>query len=280
VTDTLWADISEFQAPVNDDYQGNFICFRSNDGDHLDSHFAANRAWADAAVASGRIFGYLVYYFYRPGVDGAAVLRSMVGTPNRRMAVMVDVEADGGNVSGDQSSAINGQHAALASWLGDARRVVGYGNVNDLNTLWPTKPPGLRIVVADYSGNPDYPGKFAHQYSDSLETVPFGQCDANSADSMAPADLEAVFGFTTPPNPKSELEEGMFVRNPGPGNVVGPGGTGGIGPGGICLCTAAGAVNLGSDWLAVEKAYQDASVSLVLIDSASLLGRFTAVSLH
>ena len=54
MTDTQWADVSEFQVVVTDAYPWEFFCFRSNDGNHLDAHFAANRAWADAAVASGR----------------------------------------------------------------------------------------------------------------------------------------------------------------------------------------------------------------------------------
>jgi hypothetical protein len=87
-----------------------------------------------------------------------------------------------------------------------------------------------------------------------------------------------MFSFSSSPGP--ELEELMFVRNPGPGNVAGPGGIGGIAPGGICLCTPAGAVNLGDDWPTIQQAYQSAGVPLVLIESASLLGRFTAIALH
>jgi hypothetical protein len=278
VTDTQWADVSEFQVVVTDAYPWEFFCYRSNDGNHLDAHFAANRAWADAAVASGKIFGYLVYYFYRPGVDGAAILRSLVGTPNPRMAVMIDVESDGGNVSGDQSAQINDQYSALSLWLGDPRRVVGYGNVGDLNALWRSKPAALRFVVADYSGTPSYPGMFAHQFADNVPTAPFGPCDADRAYGMAVTDLETMFGFTGSPGPV--MEEVMFVRNPGPGNVAGPDGKGGIAAGGICLCSAAGAVNLGNDWPTVQQAYQSAGVPLVLIDSASLLGRFTAIALH
>ena len=84
--------------PVNDSYPWNFFEFRSNDGSHKDKNFAANRAWSDQAVAAGKLFGYIVYYFYRPGVDGAAVLRSQVGTPNPRMVAMIDVESAGGQV--------------------------------------------------------------------------------------------------------------------------------------------------------------------------------------
>jgi peptidoglycan hydrolase-like protein with peptidoglycan-binding domain len=203
VTDTQWADVSQWQRTVDDAYPWQFLCFRSNDGDQRDKNFAANLAWADKAVADGRMFGYMVYYFYRPGVNGAAVLKSMVGSPKPRMAVMIDVESDAGQVTGNQSTSINAQFDELARWLGDRKRVTGYGNTGDLNALWPTKPEGIRLVIAAYGSNPAYPGKFAHQYSDSYVTPPFGACDINSANGMDVADLERMFGFTaSSPKPK------------------------------------------------------------------------------
>jgi hypothetical protein len=219
MANVLWADVSEFQVPVDDRYPHSFFCLRSNDGGHRDSHFSQNLAWANKAVASGKLFGYLVYYFYRPRIDAAAILRAMVGTPNPRMGVMIDVEADGGKVSGNQSSAINTQYTDLANWLGDKRRVVGYGNVSDLNNLWPQKPAGLRIVIAAYGTNPDYPGKFAHQYSSTTPCAPFGPCDANSADNMSQADMEQMFGWAaapapTPPATTYQSEGDVFLEEP------------------------------------------------------------------
>ncbi len=203
MTDTQWADVSEWQRPVDDAYPWQFLCFRSNDGEHRDANFAANHAWADKAVADGRMFGYMVYYFYRPGVNGAEVLKSMVGSPNQRMTVMIDVESDAGQITGNQSASINAQFDELARWLGSPKRVTGYGNTGDLDSLWPSKPQGVRLVIAAYGSNPTYPGKFAHQYSDSYVTPPFGACDINSADGMDVADLERMFGFTaSAPKPK------------------------------------------------------------------------------
>lgn len=201
MTDTLWSDISHFQVPVNDRYPYHFLCFRSNDGTFLDTHFTQNIAWARQAVRTGRMFGFMVYYFYRPGVNGAKVLMSRVGKPDPRMAVMIDVESAGGQVAGNQSAAINAQHDELAKWLGSANRVVGYGNVSDLGALWPSKPHGIRIVVAAYGSNPSYPGKFAHQFSDNTSTPPFGPSDFNSADGMSAGDLERMFGFVKPAPP-------------------------------------------------------------------------------
>ncbi len=196
MTDTQWADISEFQVPVNDTYPHDFICIRSNDGNHIDNHIQGNLSWCKSRRASGKLWGFMVYYFYRPGVDGAKNLMAQVGTPDPRMAVMIDVEAAGGQVSGDQSAAINAQYHELTSWLGDARRVVGYGNTSDLGTLWRSKPSGLRLVIAAYGTNPGYPGKFAHQFTDSGSCAPFGTCDMNSADGMSRQDLQSMFGFS------------------------------------------------------------------------------------
>ena len=120
--------------------------------------------------------------FTDQGSTASRSMQQMVGTPNPRMVAMIDVEAAGGATSGDQSANVNSQYDRLAKWLGDPRRVIGYGNVGDLNSLWPTKPPGIRLVIADYGANPDYPGKFAHQFSDNAPPPPFGPSDLNSAD--------------------------------------------------------------------------------------------------
>jgi hypothetical protein len=117
------------------------------------------------------------------------------------MVAMIDVESDGGKVHGDQSAQINREYNELASWLGDKRRVIGYGNVSDLNTLWPHKPPAIRLIVAAYGSNPGYPGKFAHQFTDHANTPPFGPSDLNSADGMSAHDLQLMFGMTSTPKP-------------------------------------------------------------------------------
>ena len=100
---------------------------------------------------------------------------------------MIDVESWGGQIRGDQSGGINSLYAGTGGWLGDARRVIGYGNIGDLNGLWPHKPTGIRLIVAAYGSNPDYPGKLGHQFTDGatadhLFVPPFGFADVNSAD--------------------------------------------------------------------------------------------------
>jgi len=202
MTDTLWADISEFQTPVTDAYPHSIITIRSNDGGHQDAHFHENRQWCDNAVKAGKLAGYIVYYFWRPDGTGITTCKEMVGTPSPHMALMIDVES-GSGAKGDQSAEINREHGEAVSWLGnDPKRVIGYGNVSDLNTLWAHKPTGLRLVIAAYGSNPGYPGKFAHQFSDSYHTPPFGNCDINSADGMSLQQVTDLLGIAAKPAPK------------------------------------------------------------------------------
>jgi hypothetical protein len=114
------------------------------------------------------------------------------------MVVMIDLES-GGNPGGDQSDGINRFYWGAADWLGDKRRVIGYGNVSDLDSMWPTKPEGIRLIVASYGSNPDYPGKIAHQFTDgqtdALFVPPFGNADVNSADGLTSQEFAAACGI-------------------------------------------------------------------------------------
>jgi len=220
MTDTLWSDVSEFQVKVNSHYPHHVFALRSHDGGHNDANFMANVTWANQQVAAGHLALYFVYYFYRPGFDGAASLKNRIGPhPNPKMAAMIDVESAGGQVHGDQSAQINREFNELAAWLGDKRRVIGYGNTSDLNALWPHKPPGVRLIVAAYGSNPGYPGKFAHQFTDHANTPPFGPSDLNSADGMAVHDLLVMHGMVgagPPPKPAPPAAGQM------PGTSYGP----------------------------------------------------------
>lgn len=208
--DTLYADVSEWQTPVTDAYPYRVLCIRSNDGNHRDVDWANNHAWCRGAADAGRLAFFIVYFVYRPGVDSVAVLKSLVGEPHPKMAVMVDVESWGGQIGGNQSAGINAAVDDLAAWLGDRRRVIGYGNVGDLNNLWPRKPDGMRLVIAGYGANPSYPGKIAHQYTngegygarDGLPdgAPPWQKCDMNSADGLTATEFAAALGITTSPH--------------------------------------------------------------------------------
>ena len=116
---------------------------------------------------------------------------------------MIDVESWQGQITGNQSDGLNESYRAIADWLGDRRRVIAYGNRGDLNSLWPYKPVGLRIVLAAYGSNPGYPGKIAHQYTNGEGyggglpegCPPFGKCCMDSADGLTSEQYAAACGI-------------------------------------------------------------------------------------
>lgn len=202
MTDTLFADVSEFQVPVDDSYPHPFISIRSNDGTHRDANFAQNYQWCCAAADAGRIVGFIVYYYWRPNSTGLNTHMDMVGAPHPKMVTMIDLES-GGNPSGDQSGALVYEYDQLSGWLGSAARICAYANSSDYWNMWPNPPAALRWVGAGYPRNPNLLNQFAHQYTDGAVSAPgmpmgappFGNCDMNSADGLAPGDLAAALGL-------------------------------------------------------------------------------------
>lgn len=206
--DTLFADVSYFQAPVDDSYPHAILSFRSNDGTFRDANFGRNYRWCVRQVEAGRLACFIVYFYWRPNWEQTVgIHREMVeaaGGPHPKMISMIDVES-GGNPGGDQSAGINGSYYELAEWLGDPRRVIGYANTADFNTMWRTRPDGLRVIGAGYGRNPNLPGQIAHQYTDGQGfggglpegAPPFGNCDMNAANGMSPTDFAAACGVGT-----------------------------------------------------------------------------------
>lgn len=195
MTDVLWCDISEFQTPVDDSYPYRWLSFRSNDGTYRDPVFQQNLAWCKAKADAGQLDGFFVYCVSEPGEDWAGTLMSAVGEAHPLMAVMIDVESWGGRITGDQSADLNAGRARIGSWLGNAARVVGYGNAGDLESLWPGRGD-TGIIYANYDGNPGFPGAFAHQYSSTGNVPPFGYpVDLNSADGFDSASLQQLLGL-------------------------------------------------------------------------------------
>ncbi|MED5815244.1 hypothetical protein VST63_23030 [Mycolicibacterium sp. 050232] len=209
ITDTLFADVSEWQRPVDDAYPYPVLSIRVSDGTYRDHNFAANYAWMRGALDSGRLVFGIVYTYCRPNWEANAdTVRAMIdsnGGLHPRIALMLDVE-QGGNPRGDGSDWINRLYWNLADYTGNRARIIGYGNVGDPNNMWLTKPSGIRLVVAAYGSNPDYPGKVAHQYTDGRGfspglpqgAPPFGHCDMNSADGLDPVQLASACGVATP----------------------------------------------------------------------------------
>jgi len=205
MTDTLWADVSEFNPEANAKYLAagyRWIAFRSNDGTYLDKHFTANLAWAKHAADAGQLDGFIVYGVYEPDrAVWADTLIKNVGAPHPLMAVMIDVES-WGRIKGDHSADINTGRAKLARWLGSVHRVIGYGNAYDLRSLWPHRGDA-QIVLADYTANRAFPGKIAHQFTSHANVPGFGTADLNSADGYTSAALQTALGLVRAPAPAS-----------------------------------------------------------------------------
>lgn len=219
VTDTLFADVSEFQVPVTDAYtQAGYrvLSIRSNDGTYRDHKFAQNYPWCVKAVNEGRLDFFMVYAYWRPNWQGTVdTMKDMVrlaGGVHPKMVAMIDAES-GGNPAGDHSDGLNRTYWALADWLGNPKRVIGYANKGDFNSMWRTRPDGLRMIGAGYGQNPNLPGQIAHQYTDGqaganqglpMGAPPFGNCDMNSANALSSKAFAAACGIgvaAPPPAP-------------------------------------------------------------------------------
>lgn len=219
VTDTLFADVSEFQTVVTDAYSAagyEVLSIRSNDGTYQDHNFAQNYSWLRASLDSGDLTFGIVYCYCRPDWFGTAnTMISQItsnGGLHPKVCLMLDVES-GGNPAGDGSDWVNRTYWALADWIGSGGqpcpRIIGYGNVSDLNTVWPTKPPGIQLIVAGYGSKPDYPNMVAHQYTDGNGyggglpegAPPWANCDMNSADGLSVQAFAAACGLGVPVPP-------------------------------------------------------------------------------
>ena len=213
ITDTIYCDVSEWQVPVDDSYPYRVLAIRSNDGTYRDKKWASNYRWVKKATDEGRLAFFIVYFVWRENwVETVNTLKDQIGTPHPKMAIMMDVESWGGQITGNQSQGINNAYWSIANWLGDPRRIIGYGNISDLNNLWPIKPAGIRLTVAAYGTNPDYPGKISHQYTDGQGyggglpegAPPFGNCDVNSADGLSPEQFAQALGIETDLPPEGD----------------------------------------------------------------------------
>ncbi|MBM4707943.1 peptidase M15 [Rhodococcus hoagii] len=195
----FWADVSQYQRPADDSYPHRLLVVRSNSGNGRDTAFEANARWAKAALDSGRLDAFGVYYFFRPGQANCDLHREMleqVGLwQHPKVFTMVDVEGAGGQIRGNHTVEINDEVQRLQGWYGDKRRVIGYLNPKADPGLW-SPPAGLKLVVPHYNNAPgqsyDFPGRFAHQYSDRVDCAPFGPCDANFTAMSLPELLEML----------------------------------------------------------------------------------------
>lgn len=215
MTDSYFADVSQFQRVVDDSYPLQLFSFRSNDGTYQDHNFLTNYLWAVKQANAGKLACFIVYFYWRPNwLDTVNTHKAMVkaagGGPHPRMISMIDVER-GGNPGGDQSDSINRAYWNLTDWygtsdiVGSTRRVIGYANSPDYGSMWVTRPSGLRVIGAGYGSDPRVAGQIAHQYTDGTGydpeliqgVAPFGSCDMNVADGYTPQQFAAACGVPT-----------------------------------------------------------------------------------
>lgn len=227
-SDTLFADVSEFQVPVDNSYPYRVLSIRSNDGTYRDHKFEHNYQWCVGAVDSGKLVFFIVYFYWHPNWQQAVqthidMVRAL-GGPHPKMVSMIDVER-GGNPAGDFSDALNATDDALTNWLGDPRRVIAYANSGDFASMWANRRED-QLIVAGYGANPSVPGKIAHQYTDGKGfggglpegAPPFGNCDMNSADGLSPSAFAAACGIQSStgdddmtPDQEAKLDRCLFL---------------------------------------------------------------------
>lgn len=232
ITDTLFADVSYFQAPVDDSYLDagyRVLSIRSNDGTFRDPNFAENYRWCTSRCDAGRLSFFIVYFYWRVGsgdVDTHIAMVEALGGPHPRMVTMIDLES-GGNPNMDASTELNAEYQRLVDWLGgNDARVIGYGNQGDLRTMWQFPGAQIDIILAGYGANPTSPNphliKLAHQYTDGQGyggglpegAPPWDSCDMNSADGLSvDAFASAVgLGVSVPaPQPPSPTPPPVLV---------------------------------------------------------------------
>src|ERR1700754_1952386 len=104
MTDTVFADVSEWQTAVDDSYPYRVLSIRSNDGTYRDNKFYQNYQWCLRAVDSGRLAFFIVYFFWRLGsgdVDTHIDMVTRAGGPHPKMVSMIDLESGNGNPVGN-----------------------------------------------------------------------------------------------------------------------------------------------------------------------------------
>jgi hypothetical protein len=244
--DTVAADTSYYQVPLDRSYPHKWWMGRISDGSWIDPLFQANYATAKAMVAESRLAGFTFYVVFRPGQAVAtadAVRAALKGAPHPKLSLELDLESWDGQITGNHSTEIIQLRAMLASVLANNLARVGrYGNRGDLSMLQPSPPPGIVTRVAAYTSQriPGYP---AQQYTDGSDrwpvpaglprsSQPFGRCDHNVFWGRSPVQVAALYGTpyapvetpsTTKPTPipaAVSQEADVFVRfiNSGPKN--------------------------------------------------------------
>lgn len=219
MTDTLFADVSEWQPPLDHSYPHRVISIRSNDGTYRDKKFGHNWNTARNMLDSDQLDIVIVYAVVYPAnwQDCLDVHIQMQGEDRPDVVTMADAESWGGKIRGDQSDGFNRFVWGASDWRGShidgrPRRVCGYLNVNDAH-IWPVRPP-IGWIVPSYGKMPRFTAAtadlknqmIAHQYTDGQGyggglpegAPPFGNCDMNAANGRDVAQLAEALGIGAP----------------------------------------------------------------------------------
>lgn len=165
----VYADIAEFQPPLDSSYPYQMIACRVDNGSRLDNNISVNwaRASSDPKI---RIFvGYLV--FQSGALSGVmARIKQVFGkTCPGKVVFRIDMESGSQFAGpGDHSAEANQWVAALAAYMATATREDGYANSGDWSGLWSNIPHGFKRVLADYTDQLPA-GWYGYQYYGGLD---------------------------------------------------------------------------------------------------------------
>lgn len=231
----IWADIAEFQNPLDSSYPYPVISCRVDNGGRLDNHIGGN--WAHAA-SNPKILIFIGYVVFIPGQLAGVMTRIKQVFGQRcpgKLVLRLDMESGADFAGpGNHSAEANQWHAAFAAYLATAVREDGYANGGDWAGLWPSFPAGLKRALADYTSSLP-PGWYSYQYYGGLDyptppglprsCPPFGAWVDMNVSYRTIGQMLSDFGLATPPSPIS-VEDAvlvLFAPNGGIGEKV-PGG--------------------------------------------------------
>jgi len=185
-----WGDYSQYQgAHLDASYPYPVVCFRASIGSSIDTKFLENMRRAKELVSQGKLKKVIAYHFWVPGVDNFGTFKNAIeqsGGVFPELGFMIDVE-DGGekwNIRGDQSKGVNEFVRLGQEYFDNDQAASGYLNFRSNESLWPTRPNGIKLIVPGYGKGQDVAPYspvpiFGHQYTDKENTSPFGPSDMN-----------------------------------------------------------------------------------------------------
>lgn len=165
----IYADISEFQPPLDSSYPYPAISCRVDNGSRLDNHIGVN--WARASI-DPNIRVFLGYVVFMPGQLSGVLARVKQVFGQRcpgKLVLRVDMESGAQFAGpGDHSAEANQWVAAFAAYTATAQREDGYANGGDWASQWSGHPATLKRSLADYTDQLP-PGWYSYQYYGGID---------------------------------------------------------------------------------------------------------------